>query len=242
LALTVALSFYLYGRLHLVSLKTNRLENTVALYQRQVEKQASEIKLLTEDSQMDEADGKIASIEISGKKTGTESLLPDSGPGKKHSGDQQDQSREKRPGGVDTHTKNKNFLVEKAKDNTLAEDFFRVSFSNLQFFQKSSGDFWELHFKFENKSRKTLKGYIFAIIKPDDEDLSTWFSLPSTTLIDKKPDQFKKGRYFSISNYKTIRFEVKDRPGLETVQKCAIFVYAANGNLMASKEFEIKNE
>jgi len=68
----------------------------------------------------------------------------------------------------------------------------------------------KVQFRIKNVSGKSepVSGYAFVVLKTGDMDRSKWLVFPRVALISDKPSRIKKGRYFSIARFKTVRFSV----------------------------------
>ena len=78
----------------------------------------------------------------------------------------------------------------------------------------------------------TVAGYIFVILKGNEGNQKGWFTIPSASLVDGRPDEIKKGQYFKISRYKTISFKVQRQMKPERFKIVSIYVYGPEGNML----------
>lgn len=84
-----------------------------------------------------------------------------------------------------------------------------------------------------------VSGYIFAILKPDPGEPSSWVSNPKTTFINGMPQHFKSGEYFSINRYKTTRGRFEKLSKLNTLDIMTILVFSNNGKLILERDYKI---
>ncbi len=100
----------------------------------------------------------------------------------------------------------------------------------------------ETKFKLINKSSKAgaVSGYTFVLLKNNKKDKKQWVILPRVAIPAGKPAQFKKGRFFSILRYTTIKFKQQiPAENIENFNEAVVFVYASNGDLMLEKVFSV---
>ncbi len=100
----------------------------------------------------------------------------------------------------------------------------------------------ETKFKLINKSSKAgaVSGYTFVLLKNNKKDKKQCVILPRVAIPAGKPAQFKKGRFFSILRYTTIKFKQQiPAEHIENFNEAVVFVYASNGDLMLEKVFSV---
>jgi hypothetical protein len=89
------------------------------------------------------------------------------------------------------------------------------------------------------QNSKTVSGRAFVVLKRDNVDQDQWLALPSVPLISGKPSQVKRGQYFSIANFKWIKFERKSQAVTKRFQSVTVFIFATTGELLLEKELAI---
>jgi len=96
-------------------------------------------------------------------------------------------------------------------------------------------------FKLRNTSPDSnpVSGYTSVILKNIDTQQDNWLSLPLVRLISGKPAGKKRGQYFSIARFKTVKFRVKSKFDPALFNMATVFVFDASKNLLLEKDFPI---
>jgi len=87
---------------------------------------------------------------------------------------------------------------------------------------------------------ETVSGHAFLILKPDKAAPKQWFVIPSVPLISGKPSQVRRGQYFSIARFKSMKFEYRYSLEPNHFQYATIFIYSTDEKLLLEKELPIK--
>lgn len=87
---------------------------------------------------------------------------------------------------------------------------------------------------------KPVNGYVFLILKKFDGSIDR--TIPNVNLINEKPAEYRKGQYFSISRFKTVRFNFNRTTAPESYKECNILAYSLTGRLLLEKRYSIKVE
>ena len=90
------------------------------------------------------------------------------------------------------------------------------------------------------QSSQPLSGYVFAILKQNKANQNSWLIFPSVPLVSGKPAMFKKGQYFSILRFKTIKFKAQNETNPKRFKNAAVFVFAKTGEMLLEKSFPIE--
>jgi hypothetical protein len=77
-----------------------------------------------------------------------------------------------------------------------------------------------------------VSGRIFTVLKPDNEIDSKWLVVPNSRLISGIPSEFKKGQYFSIAHFKTVKFRIKNNSDPDFFKKASIFIFNNQGEVI----------
>jgi len=98
-----------------------------------------------------------------------------------------------------------------------------------------------LQFKLKNIDPKVrpIKGHSFVILKNNSEDQSFWMALPPSNLVDGIPAMPDTGRAFSINNFKTEKFSVKNEGPSDQFTRATLMIFNQNGNLELEKDIEL---
>jgi len=85
-----------------------------------------------------------------------------------------------------------------------------------------------------------VSGYTAVILKKPDTPPDNWLTLPTVKLAaDGVPAGDKKGQYFSIARFKTVRFMVKSKMDSRQFNTATVYVFDADKHLLFEKNFSI---
>ena len=91
-----------------------------------------------------------------------------------------------------------------------------------------------------SQNAQPVSGHAFVILKQSEVDQKSWLIFPPVPLVSGKPTLFKKGQYFSILRFKTMKFEMRDATDPKRFKTSTIFVFATTGELLLEKSFPIE--
>lgn len=91
-----------------------------------------------------------------------------------------------------------------------------------------------------DQSVKTASGYIFIILKQNENDHDSWFSVPPTDLQAGYPIHVKQGQFFRISRFKTVYFRARNQIPLDQLRAASVFVFDNQGERIFEKSFLIE--
>jgi len=134
--------------------------------------------------------------------------------------------------------------VKKTTRKTVSQAI-DLEVTNFKISQESgSPNTLKINFKIKNidRSVKTASGYIFIVLKPDENDQNTWFSIPATDIRGGYPNHLKKGQFFRISRFKTVYFRARSRISLNQLKMASVFVFNKHGDRIFEKNFPILNQ
>ena len=80
-----------------------------------------------------------------------------------------------------------------------------------------------------------VAGRIFTVLIPDNTSEDQWLVVPPTTLKNGIPSEYKKGQYFSIANFKPIKFRIKNQAGQDFFKKASIYIFNEQEDLIFEK-------
>lgn len=86
---------------------------------------------------------------------------------------------------------------------------------------------------------KTVKGRAFVVLKHEDADQNQWILLPSASFNEGKPFPINRGQYFSIANFKWMKFHKKIQAVTKPYNNATIFVFTTAGVLLLEKNFPL---
>lgn len=93
-----------------------------------------------------------------------------------------------------------------------------------------------------NVDAGAVSGRTFVVLKNDRHGAEDILAFPRrVTLVDGKPGQIRRGRYFSISRFNIVKFkDAYDAPP-KPFNRATVFVYSGAGDLLLEKRFLIEN-
>lgn len=87
-----------------------------------------------------------------------------------------------------------------------------------------------------------ISGYTAIVLKHDAVDPAQWLTLPKLTLKSGRPAGSKRGQYFSIYRFKTVKFKARLRADPKPYHEATVFVYDAEKTLLYEKSFPVEIE
>jgi hypothetical protein len=90
-----------------------------------------------------------------------------------------------------------------------------------------------------SKAPGEVSGKIFALLKPNNSLENKWLVVPPAAVKNGMPSDYKKGKYFSISHFKPIKFRVKHKLDPDVFKQASIFIYNDQGDLIFDKLINI---
>lgn len=134
--------------------------------------------------------------------------------------------------------------VQEVEKETIKETVqqTKLGVTNFNIIQgPGSPDLFKISFVISNidPSVKTASGYIFIVLKPDENDQNTWFSVPPTELKGGYPIHAKEGQFFRISRFKTVYFRSKIQLPLEQLKMASVFVFDIQEKPVLEKSFPL---
>jgi hypothetical protein len=97
-----------------------------------------------------------------------------------------------------------------------------------------------VQYKIRNTGSKEhpVSGRSVVILKDGEENPRKWLVLPWVPLESGKPTG-KKGRAFSIYNFRTMRFKANDQIGPDQYKTALVYVFTTDGTLLVEQEFPV---
>jgi len=87
---------------------------------------------------------------------------------------------------------------------------------------------------------KRISGYTFLILKPKEDSIKPTIIYPRTPLKDGKPTIIKKGRYFSIARFLTIKGKFSNIGSIDGFKTATVYVYSVDGTILEERSYDIK--
>ncbi len=115
-----------------------------------------------------------------------------------------------------------NFIVKKSRSNK--ELLVRFDIRKIS---KKPGD---------------VSGRIFTVLIPENTSEDQWLVVPTTLLKNGIPSEYKKGQYFSIANFKPVRFRIRNQAESDFFKKAAIFIFNEQEDLIFEEMVTIGQE
>ena len=104
----------------------------------------------------------------------------------------------------------------------------------------ASGDL-VVRFDIRNISKEPgdVSGRIFTVLKPDNNIEDQWLVVPTAALNNGIPSEYRKGQYFSIANFKPVKFRIKHQADTDFFKKASIFIFNEQADLIFEKLIDI---
>lgn len=98
-----------------------------------------------------------------------------------------------------------------------------------------------VRFNIRNVSNKPgdVSGRIFTVLKSDNKLENQWLVVPTVTLKNGIPSEYKKGQYFSITHFKSVKFRIKNKAALNFFKKASVFIFNDQGVLVFEKLIDL---
>lgn len=116
----------------------------------------------------------------------------------------------------------------------------KVFIDKINVFLESAGNRLKIEFDIKSgrKSRQ-VSGYSFVVLKDNEFDESGWLTVPSVSLVSKRPASVEKGRYFSTSKLTAVKLTANIKSLPVPFRMATVFVYSASGELFLEKDFPV---
>jgi len=128
-----------------------------------------------------------------------------------------------------------------AADAVAQEKDLKVSVEEFNVFHEEASSTFRAQFILRNTGPDSnlVSGFTAVILKKPDTQPDKWLTLPTLKLAAGVPTGDKKGQYFSIARFKTVRFMVKSKIDPRQFNRATVYVFDANKNLLLEKNFSI---
>jgi hypothetical protein len=130
---------------------------------------------------------------------------------------------------------------EPPTDSVVKENDLKVSVEEFNVSHEEANSTFRAQFVVRNTGQdsKLVSGYTAVILKNLDTQPDKWLTLPTLILAEGVPTGDKKGQYFSIANFKTVRFMVKSNMDPRQFDAATVYVFDTNKNLLLEKNFSL---
>ena len=115
-----------------------------------------------------------------------------------------------------------NFIVKKSKSNT--DLLVRFDIRKIA------------------KIKNDVSGRIFIVLRPDNAPEDRYLVVPTTSLNNGIPSDYNKGQYFSISNFKPVKFRINNQSNPDLFKTASIFIFNEQKDLIFQKIVNITEE
>jgi hypothetical protein len=117
----------------------------------------------------------------------------------------------------------------------------RILVKDLEVWRKPDGSAFKFQFALKNIDREggRIAGYTFLVFKPQEGSGEPIRSFPWSPLKDGKPAIFKRGQYFAISHFKSVRGTLTDVSTIDRFETATVYVYSDTGDLLTEEVFEV---
>lgn len=116
-----------------------------------------------------------------------------------------------------------------------------VAVEDLKVTYESNGNAFKARFTLRSTRPATdpIAGYTAVVLKSDGMKPQEWITLPTVTLEAGRPVGLKRGQYFSIARFKTVRFRTVSPADPSRYDTAEVFVFDAQNELIFEKSFPI---
>lgn len=210
--------------------KVNRLtgENEILMARLVVTGNAAELKALTSDGTIGQAPSKKE------KPSGSADATPDSRVVKGKRVELDDKiSAPSLPQAVENADGPAGQLPETSPD---------VSIGSFSFSQGSRAQDVVVRFNVKNTTQDSteISGRIFCVLKPKDAIPDKWVVIPKSSIVKSGvPGPYKKGHYFSISNFKPFKFTINTPIPPHDFSEVSVFIFDETEKVLLKTAFEI---
>lgn len=124
----------------------------------------------------------------------------------------------------------------KTRDGVAVEEF--------SIFQETDTNKLKVEFVIKNTTSESdvVSGYAFVILKKNASDKSEWLVFPAAKMVSGKPALINKGQYFSISRFKSMKFEKDNTTDVSRLKNATVLVFNTSGELLIEKTFSVSVE
>ncbi|MBT3387501.1 MAG: hypothetical protein HN417_06185 [Desulfobacula sp.] len=84
-----------------------------------------------------------------------------------------------------------------------------------------------------------VSGRIFTVLKPDNNIEDQWLVVPNAALKNGVPSEYRNGQYFSIANFKPVKFRIKHQSNPDFFTQAIIFIFNEQADLVFEKLINI---
>jgi len=119
-----------------------------------------------------------------------------------------------------------------------------VAVDNLSAAHDSDRGLLRIEFILKNigPASQAISGRAFVVLKTDDDDTAQWTLLPAGSLTAGQPSRVRRGQYFSILRFKSMRFDTAAAPDVDRFKRATILIFDTSGELLLQEEFPITIE
>ena len=244
LSLMVLVSFSVSGVLYFLhermTAETQKLKNTLAVFQRQGRLLQSEKEKLTARMIAAESRLEMLRMEIEAK-TQKKQSPPSAAPEQPGTPVSRDSEAVNRSAGNDTAAPVITEPDPVRKIPIPHPEASKVDIESFRFRRNPSRDRLQVRFVIKNVDvgSDPISGHIFVILENTGGDADTRLILPRGDIVAGKPSNFKDGRHFSIQRFKTVMFDAPTTLATSALNHAKVTVYDRSGELMLEKHFPL---
>jgi hypothetical protein len=125
---------------------------------------------------------------------------------------------------------------------TAPQGRVKVSVDNLKVFLEAKTSTLNIQFDLKNAGTDVqyVTGYAFVILKENNADQNSWFSVPDVLLVSKRPSEISRGRRFSISRFKQVFLTANMKSSQQRFKTATVFVFSVSGELLLEKDLPVE--
>ena len=125
--------------------------------------------------------------------------------------------------------------VETSRSINVAIEDFKVTY-------EPDTQTYRAQFKLKNAGSNStpIAGYTAVVLKNDALSQDRWITLPTVKLAAGKPFGYKRGQYFSIARFKTVKFITTNPSNPKQFETATVFVFDAQKRLQFEQDFQVQ--
>jgi hypothetical protein len=126
-------------------------------------------------------------------------------------------------------------------DPVAQEKDLKVSIGEFNVFHEAASSTFRAQFIIRNTGPNSnlVSGYTAVVLKKLNTPPDNWLTLPTLKLAAGVPAGDKRGQYFSIARFKTVRLMVKSKMDSRQFNTATVYVFDTNKNLLLENNFSL---
>lgn len=102
-----------------------------------------------------------------------------------------------------------------------------IKIEDFKLVKRQNSNAFEARFDIRKMSGKSVAGYAFVVLKHDTANEAEWISVPGVLMKNGRPADPGKGQYFSITNFKPMRFKFNSEAETGYFKTATVIIFDA---------------